>query len=363
MNTFSEFVALLNEEVLEESGLTSADQISTRYCPYAQGVNNNGIIIPSREILIGNPATQSWCDMMTFFDVTSINYWLDISSVFKDSMLSEMLRMVPRTCMSHVLPYVVYTPQPEFVSIRQGTLLDVVAEYNLQSVNDLRVYLFSLVILGIFLNDYMAEQVFNIQNMREFLAARLFQGELDHKLNERNFLPSPGGVFVTAYGGGGEGTYSSLPFFNSVNGPLTSEEFNSLVTRERVKVSTCRFLGNDTPQVIAMKDALSLSDTYTKYLTTRDDRFSKVGGRVFENITLGSSTRKDYVFMDQSKREVTMPYANPPSQGRSVEKWFTGMVRNLVDPVYGTPVANFNGPLNANNRGSATASMSESQHF
>jgi hypothetical protein len=358
MNKFSGVIQYMQQEAVY-STLTTAAEITDMYSPYAQGCNIDGLVIPNPELLVGNPYVNAWCDRMLFYNTKQINYWLKETNSYKGLDMVNFITLLDMECMQYLLPFVTYTPNPRNIQVRFGTLMDLIVEYNMTTVSELRSYLFVLCALGIFLNDYMAEEVFEIQNEGEFIASRLFQGEIDYQMTKKSLIGRPAGMYVS---GGGE-EYSSLPFYKTINGPITTEEFSDLVAREKIKLQNVRFVGNEAPQVVAMKDALQLSGTYSDYLSKRDDRFAKVGGRQFMDIVLGSAKRKEITFKDPSGREITRVYGNPQPAAPNPRKWPTAYRALPFESMYNTPIVNMSAPGGmvgaVNNRGAANGEVAD----
>ncbi len=283
----------------------TVEAIRYQFAPYCIGLNNDGVIIPTGEILRGNAAVDLWIDMMQMYNMSHLKYWLDKCNPFPSDMLiiDFMAQIGPYGCQEHVLPFIEYVPRPEQVLVGTGTMLELIHLYNMTTVGDLGAYIYSIVILGIFLNDYLAGDVLMLQNPQEFIGARLFQGELDYIISGGQTESS----FVPAFGSP-QNTYSSEPMLQSMEGQISPEEFSSLVTKQRQLIDSSTYLGNETPQVIAMKEALKLSETYSDYLETRGPiAFQKVGPLVYESIALGESKRHEVIFKGWDRRELRPP--------------------------------------------------------
>jgi len=329
---------------VKKYSFTSCEQITEEYCPYALGYNNGGLVLPSADILYGVPTIDVWFNMMAYYDTKHLDYWLNaIDGYPYNYPLGTALQEMGYTgCQEHLLPFMQYTPVPENIACRKGTIMELMVEYNMVTAADLKVYLFILVVLGIFVNNYMSEQVLRIENEEEFVAARLFQGELDAVLTTVSG-GNPGGFFMSGASQGD--TYSSQGFYRSIQGQLTPDEFKQLLVREKIHVQKSTFIGNESPQVVAMKDALQLSDTYSKYLEKRDDRFAKVGQRVFDGITLGNSARKDFTWKNWINREPTQPtFVSFGNQSKPYEGWITqgGIALARFKPAFVQGIININ---------------------
>jgi hypothetical protein len=358
MKKFRDVIVYMQKESINSS-LTTTAALSDMYCPYAQGINVDGFIVPTPELLVGNPYVNTWCDRMLFYNIKQIDYWLHETSLYKGLDMINFVQVLGMECMQNLIPFVTYVPNPRNIQVRYGTLLEIITEYNMMTVLELRTYLFVLCTLGIFVNDYMAMEVFEIQNEGEFIASRLFQGEVDYQMTRRSLIRKPAGMYVEH---GGD-SYSSLPFYKTINGPISSEEFADLVSREKIKLQNVRFVGNEAPQVVAMKDALQLSGTYTEYLSKRDDRFAKVGGRQFMDVVLGSAKRKEITFRDPSGREVTRAYGNQQPSYPNPRKWPTATRAQPFESIYNTPIVNMSAPGgevgDVNNRGAANGEVAD----
>lgn len=276
-----------------KNGFASIEEFTNIYCPFARGLNNGGLIVPDPQIIGGNAATAEWCKLMTFFPVKHLEYWLKrVHEYDPDTEINELIRDCGMGCQQHILPSVYYVSYPEQVTIKSTTLIELIQLLNLPTVKELAVYLYGLIIMGIFLNDTYAERVFQLTDTNGYIASRLFQGELDYLMT--------GGVGVTSVFQNlavQDGSfYDSEPFYQSLSGSISGDEFNELIQKQRNLIQTSTYLGNETPQVIAMSKALELSKSYSNYLEHRGERFTKVGEKVFDAITLGSSKRKELSF-------------------------------------------------------------------
>src|SRR5690606_28327151 len=131
MKTFASLVDYLRAEVYLRTDLVSAQQITEVYCPYAQGINVDGLIVPSPEQLVGNSFVNVWCDRLVMYNVHQIDYWLKETSEFVELSMNEFLASISPMCMQNLLPYICYIPIPRNILIRQGTLIDLISEYNI----------------------------------------------------------------------------------------------------------------------------------------------------------------------------------------------------------------------------------------
>jgi len=282
-----------------------AKTIQERFAPFAIGNNNGGLIFPTVHILRGNAACDQWCDFMAFYNVKHLEYWLGLCNQFRaDTLMIEFLQAIgPFGCQEHPLPVIEYVQRPEFVLVRDCTMLELIHLYNMVTIEHLASYLFSLLILGIHLNEQIANDILMIQNQGEFIASRLFQGEIDGMFGASNGASS----FISGFGSP-QNTYDSEHFYTTISGEISMEQFNQLLSQEKQIIQRSQFLGNSTPQVIAMKEALKLPETYTSYLEKRGPISAmKVGPKVYESIALGTSTRRDIITKAIDNREVHPP--------------------------------------------------------
>lgn len=317
--SFNQILSLIDKFVLNRR-LSSCQQVSDTLCPYALGVNNNGFICTSAEILQGNAACAQWIDFMQFYDASHMNYWLgELAKAPTTMSLMDFFADKTLYCQEHVLPFARYVPHPENVVIRQGTATEVCMEFNMQTVRDLTLYLYTIITLGIFLNDQMADTVFMLQNPQEYIGARTFGGEIDFLLGGYNKS-----AFVPQFGSD-QGTYSSMPVYNALQGELSPKQFNELMANERQRLNNTTYLGNETETVLAMKEALQLPESYTSYLEKHGSiPQQKVSPQVFYSIVTGSSSRKASAFSRQSRQETSMT-SMKKSTGSDPEIPFNGV--------------------------------------
>lgn len=282
----------------------SVEEITYRYAPFAIGLNNNGLMVPTPNILRGNASSDLWCDTMALYEVKHLQYWITACAAYDPSTLiiDFMSELSPVACQQHYLPFIEYIPRPEQVLVKTGPMIELVHIYNLSTVGDLAAYLYSIIILGVFLNDYIANDILMIQNVQEFIASRLFQGEIDGIMMKD--LGHSVSTFLPGFGAD-QGVYNSEPFYQNLQGKLSPSEFNDLVRREKITIMNAKQLGNESPQVIAMKHLLQLSSSYMKYVETRGPLgLPKVGPKEYESIALASSTRKEILFKPPDQMEV-----------------------------------------------------------
>ena len=321
--SFNSLLSLF-QKLHKQKNPKSLGDVAWHYAPYAVGFNNNGLIIPTSEILQGNAAVDRWIDMMQFYDVSHLHYWYDTCHNYPITMeIYDMMQAIgTRGCQEHSIPFIEYIPRPEAVIVRSGTMLELIHLFNLATVGEFMSYLYSIAVFGIFLNDYIANEVLMIQNIQEFMAARLFQGEIDAIMGGIAMgIRSSESQFMEPYSQE-VSTYDSTPFYQSIEGEITKDEFNQLLMHERQKIMTSTYLGNDTEQVIAMKEVMKLSDTYGDYISKRGPvDYPKVGPQVYESIALGTSTRKEVIYSPPDRLEVhPAAYADYKSRIAKINK-------------------------------------------
>jgi len=299
---YASLLAQFRDLFVNNQGLT-AEEIQFRFAPFALGNNNDGLIFPTVHILRGNAACDQWCDLIAYYNVNHLRYWLNLVNQYDPSMfiVNFIQSIGPYGCQEHYLPIIEYIQRPEYTLVHTCTMLELVQIYNMRTVAEFATYLYSLLILGVFLNNTIANEVFMIQNQSEFIASRLFQGELDAQM---------AGGFPSAFLGFGspQNVYDSEPFYTTLSGPISTHEFDQLLSQEKQVIMRSQFLGNSTAQVLAMKDALQLPETYTQYITKRGPVDAmKVGPAVYESISLGSSSQRDKMTKTGDRREVNLP--------------------------------------------------------
>lgn len=340
MSAFNNILILLNQWSEKPDPFTSAQEASDHFCPFAYGVNNNGFICPSSNILCGNAAAAQWVDFIQFYDSSQLSYWLKMCSQHDpNTYIHIALENDKYGVHEHLLPFARYIPYPEQVVFRQGTVFELMGEMNIQTIKHLRTYIYALITFGIFLNDQMADTVYMIHNAGEYIAARTFGGVLDRGAlmgsNRSGYLPAFGGD---------QSVYNSMPLYQSLQGPITPELFNSLMLNERTRLENTTFLGNETDTVLAMKDALKLSESYTDYLSKRGPiSQEKVGPTVYKEIVLAQAPRKALRPSRPDREQAPMPLhsatSNQMGAPSSVAEWLAGPTQASL-PFGGTETMN-----------------------
>jgi hypothetical protein len=319
MISFNELLLLFEQLYRKrQHGYVSVAELTNIYCPYARGLNNGGLIVPDPQIIGGNASTTEWSTLMSFYPVHHLEYWLKrVHEYPPDTLITDLIRDCGMGCQQHILPSVYYVKYPEQVTIRCVTMIELANLLNFPTVTEFAVYLYCIVIMGIFINDAYATEVYQLTDPNAFVAARLFQGELDYMMT--------GGIGITSAFQSlavQDGSfYDSQPFYQSISGNISPEEFNQLVQQQRSLIENSTYLGNEVPQVIAMKKALALPESYSNYLEHRGDRFTKVGQKVFDGITLGRSTRKELSFSQPVNIEKAAPIAAIQSRAANLTSW------------------------------------------
>lgn len=327
-------------KLFRERAPLSAKEIQERFAPFAVGNNNGGLIFPTVHILRGNAACDQWCDFMAYYNIKHLEYWIDLCNQYEaETLMIEFIQAIgPYGCQEHPLPVIEYIQRPEYVIVRDCVMLELIHLYNMTTVEQFASYLYSLIILGIHLNELIANDILMIQNQSEFIASRLFQGEIDGMFGMYNDASS----FIPGFGTA-QNTYDSEPFYATISGQLSGDEFNQLLSQEKQIIQRSQFLGNSTPQVIAMRDALKLPEAYTKYLEKEGPvRAVKVGPAVYESIALGSSTRKDVITKPYFNREIHPPVNHDVDAGfasGAKESMIQGVVSQNI-PIFG-PHSNY----------------------
>jgi len=266
-------------ELVYDHPQTSAYQIQRLVAPYAAGFINGSIIVPTPMMLRGNQGTRSWCELLAIMNPTSFDFWLSATAHQQDeSLYSVLLNLNPMQCQKYVLPCVFYTETPYKVTCRCVHINELMSEYNMKKCSDLLMYIWAIASLGIFMNEYMAREVFEITNVEEFLAGRLFQGRIDCMLGDGTVSVFMDRVKTDV------SVYTTHELMNSFEEPET--DLSLLILKQKQLIQTCTFLGNETPQVLAMEEALDLSKAYSSYLKTPSS-FVKVGSNVFDQVTQG----------------------------------------------------------------------------
>ncbi len=276
---FSEINNILSV-LSKEHPCRSGEEIRRLVAPFAAGQANGCLRIPLPTILKGNYGVRSWCSMLSMYTASSVDYWLGEMFEFNPSkpILHALSALDPLHSRRYVLPCVFFTDIPYKVSCRSVHITELISEYNMQKVEDLLVYLWSLVALGIFLTDFMAKHVFELTDVEDFIASRLFQGKVDEILGDGRIS-----VFMEMVNTNGN-VYDSSGIMESME---KGGDMVLLIQREKQLIQSVTFLGNETPQVIAMGEAMKLSSSYQDYLQT-DSSFTKVGVNIFDQIVLGA---------------------------------------------------------------------------
>jgi hypothetical protein len=283
-------VNIILADLVHQFPLQSVEQVTTLISPYASGINNGGLIIPTPNTLKGNQGCKAWCHMMSMYNVNHMNYWLREFSQQQSLDLSIALAILPsHQCFEHVLPCLFFSEVPFQIKCRTVHITELIAEYNMEKVEDLLHYIWSVIGLGLFANDFIATKVYEIDDIDRFIASRLFQGEVDSTLS----LGGRYSYFVSKFQESSK-TYDSFEFMYNVES--NPDNLGMLVQREKQLIASCTFLGNETPQVIAIEEALKLPLDYKLYLRS-PNAMEKVGPQVFYEIihgTLLSAPQRGY---------------------------------------------------------------------
>lgn len=273
-------------------------RMNERFCPYAVGVNNGGIVIPSTTIMVANSmAVTEYLTAATFMNMSGVHFW--IQHIHKAG--NKNMETVPFlhtinefAMMSQTIPAIRYQSFPERTTVEQMTIQELVLTYNMTTLSDIALYLYSVVIFGLYLDDGIASDVLKIVNIPQFVTARIFQGELDRALGPLSIAGSsilPFGMLEYR-----EKTYDAGEnFLDKVSSAMEgseTEKLHDILRGHIISTHNSTFLGNSTDHVIALQEAglTRFPSTYQSYLTNRSD-FVKVGYTTFENITTGKGPK------------------------------------------------------------------------
>lgn len=270
---------------------SNAYEARMKYAPNASGVFVGDLVFPTEDLLQGNETCDIYCARMQFINCNAIEFWY--SELVKEDTnpyqeISSWLASRPLHAQSYLIPAIRYVNSPEKRSVELMTVNELCILFNTMYVQDFAVYIFTLITFGLFLNEFVATTVLEIENLNEFVASRLFQGYLDGEI----FGVSDGGGFVgLSYN---KSEYDSQPFYQKISGEINPAEYESLLRQQKQLADKSFFIGNNTDNLIAMHDLTEMkyADNYVDYLK-QNSPFKKVGYKMFNSITRGSSRRKD----------------------------------------------------------------------
>jgi len=272
-------------------------------CPYTVGLKNNRLIVPSNDQLNGNEFCNQWVNMMCFYESKHLEQWYSFLHSVQNvkSSIFEILNAKHNLYIqqSH-LPLIEYVSEPRGGTCRICTISEVIHQYNIVTMEDLAVYLYSLIVLGIFMNDFMAQEIFEIADVDAFLACRCFQGDYDFFLGKGAGKRS---VFVPQV----VNEYDSTPFFHAMSDINDETQLEMLINQEVQIINRSTYLDNETPQVLAMSKALEVPETYSDYLNSKDFRYQKVTPKVFETVIYGKPAARNLKWKAYQNIEYSLP--------------------------------------------------------
>ena len=289
--------------LIQHNHCTSGDQIRSLVAPFASGSKNGCLRIPFPNVLKGNRGCESWCSMLMMYNAENLDYWLALACYSKEVPIETfLLAQANLETTTKLLPCVYYTEVPYKVSCRSINIYELIKECNMQTVMHLLEYLWGIVIFGMYMNEGIITSVFEIENLPQYFASRLFEGAVDKALAFGGHTSYFSNLYSTTMQ-----YYSSQELYNAMSKQQHElQDFSMLILKEKQKIESCTFLGNDTTQVIAMKEALKLSHAYSHYLET-ETGFYKVGSKLFEQIVTANSGMSNVLNAAPENVEVKFP--------------------------------------------------------
>ena len=152
-------------------------------------------------------------------------------------------------------------------------------QYNMQTCADVLHYIWSIISLGVILDPFLLDVVFEIEGIELYIASRLFEGEVDDVLSLGGLTSSFVPLFTSD-----RKEYTS---FQMITAMERSTDVNMLIQQQKQLIAQTTFLSGDIPQVIAMGKQLQLPKDYIDYLESYRG-FSKIGSQLYHEIIHGS---------------------------------------------------------------------------
>lgn len=257
------------------------EAVQHRLSPFCIGTHNGAMVVPSPVTLRGNANCRQWCELLAVFPVQHLDYWLNVLSHNISRPIAHVIEKIDdqKMCLTHTLPCIYYNESESRAISKMVHITELVMQYNMKTCDDVLHYLWSIVCLGIILDPYLIDIVFEIENIDMYIASRLFEGEVDEVLA----LGGETSIFISLF----TSSRSEYSTYQMISAMEKGADMNMLIQQQKQIISQVTFLGGEIPQVLAMSKQLRLSKDYVNYL--EDYRgFTKVGSQLYHEIIHGS---------------------------------------------------------------------------
>lgn len=268
---------------------TSVSELSSRLCPYAIGLRNAGIVIPPEHVFNGNEFSSEYVKRLSFVTDLGVDYWLQIiSRGYEQGLGIEQILLHHATGgINQRLPVALYTPSPEAYELRMCSIRECIMFLRLNTTEQVLEYLYHMVAFGVYLSEYAVTNIFKLQNVENFLAARLFQGEMDAMISSdpvSSFLYFSGTPTDSR-----QEIFVGNQLLQQITEAPSPEEVSNLVRMVHTQATQVPFLSASTPLWEALYEAkqLNFSSGYNKYLTHKGPHSVKVNQDTFHKVTHG----------------------------------------------------------------------------
>lgn len=270
----------------------SALELSEKLCPHAIGINVGGVRIPPANILVGNAIATTYTTRMLYVTHLGVDYWVRIATkaYSQGVMLEEILLAYAPQSLNKVLPLVLYSPDPEAYEIRMCTIHELIQLKRISTTREFLEYLITFIAFGIYIDQVTATEVLKLSNPQQFVAARLFQGELDGLISDNNvtaFTP------FQSYTLNDSEVYDPSEFMDRVASSEWDPDTLAAEIREQENIAAnATFVDNSTDMWKVLQEAKmsQLPPHYQKYLAHEPDHtLRKLGLKHFNKIVNGEA--------------------------------------------------------------------------
>lgn len=255
--------------------VTTAESLRRMVTPYALGVTNNDISIPSPQVLTGDPVCSTLIDrLMT--NPSNVDYWIRLLHTLDcppGALISDCFALFPTSCQSKTLPVVRMTVDPEQRWVEFMTVTEAILYYDLATIDKLVIYIYSVGVFGFMWNEATLSML-ELDDVMGYLAARCFQGELDKRLN--------GGI-VSSFIQGAPDLFEGVDMSGIASDPKTLQ---TNLQQQMTRSNNLMYTSNATDEMMALEDqgVITMPERYSTYLRG-PLLFPKVGPALFSSIT------------------------------------------------------------------------------
>ena len=296
-------VNFIIKNIIARKPLSSVKSVNYTLSPFCIGSNNGGLIVPSPVTLRGNAACRQWCELLAVLPAKHLDYWLSVftqNANYLDRSVQYVIEKIDaqRMCLTHTLPCIYYNAGESKTTSKMVHITELVMQYNMKTCADVLHYIWSIIALGIVLDPFLVDVVFEIEGIEMYIASRLFEGEVDNVLS----LGGETSSFISLFTS--ESTeYSSFQMLTAME---QSVDVNMLIQQQKQLISQTTFLSGDIPQVIAMGKQLHLPKDYIDYLEM-ERGFSKVGSQLYHEIIHGSLLAPPHKGYSHTELDIKFP--------------------------------------------------------